>query len=320
MFFTASPLVTNAQYYVYNNSPIYVTTKNATNVTSSSATLNGLVNGSDIYNTYNAITWFEYGTSTYFGSSTARNNSNVGYTDYSANIYNLSPNTVYYFRAVAQNGQGVTYGNINSFVTGPTNVVNTTTYTNNQNYANSSVTTNEATSIGTRSVRLNAFVVNSPDYSATTWFEWGSTPTLGNKTPTMSLGTLNSARHINTISGLAPSTTYYFRAVIQNSSSRINGATLSFTTKAVAVQNNTESTTETTTTTENVTNTTTLEPLVSSIAANTLGAPSFLPGNIIGWLLVILLILILILLSKRLHGEFTGNTPTKDSHSGGHGH
>ncbi len=323
MLFTLSPIISYAQYYNSYNyyNPLNITTTNATNITSVGVTLNGQVNGSNLYSTYNVETWFEYGTNTNFGYSTVHINSNSGYANYSSNVANLSSNTIYYFRAIAQGGQGVVYGNTNSFRTNFGNIINNTIIENNVPL-NPSVITNEATSIGSKSVKLNALVNNSADYSARTWFEWGATPTLANSTPMVYLGTLNSAKHINTITGLAPSTTYYFRAVVQYSSSKVNGNTLSFTTnKAVVTQENaTENTTNTTpTNTENVKNTTTLEP---SLAASAVGAgsSSFLPGNITGWLLLILLVLILILLSKRINGEFTGSKPVKDSNSSGHGH
>ena len=312
IIFTISPVFSHAQYYYnnYNYSPLAVTTTNATNVTSSSVTLNGLVNGNNLYNTYNLNTWFEYGTNTNFGYSTIQSNSNSGYANYSSNVSNLSSNTVYYFRAVARNPQGVVYGSTNSFKTNLASVINTNT--ENNNFLNPSVTTNPATSVLSRSVKLNSFIINSINNPLTTWFEWGTIPTLGNMTPMVALGTLPSAKHINTITELAPATTYYFRAVAQNPFSRINGATLSFTTDNAVSQSNTtvekteNSTIKTDTDKKNITNTSIPESVGSALGANLIGAGFFLPVNIFGWLLLIILILVLMILSKYLHRDLLG--------------
>ena len=314
IIFAISPVFSYAQYYYdnYNYSPLTVTTTNATNITSSSVTLNGLVNGNNLYNTYNLNTWFEYGTNTNFGYSTMQSNSNSRYANYSSNVSNLSSNTVYYFRAVAQNPQGVVYGSTNSFKTDCASVINTNT--ENNNFLNPSVTTNPATSVSSRNVKLNSFIINSVNNPLTTWFEWGTIPTLGNITPMIALGTLPSAKHINTITQLAPATTYYFRAVAQNSSSRINGATLSFTTNNAVSQSNIaektgDSTAKTNMDKENITNTSILESVGSALGANLIGAGSFLPVNIFGWLLLIILILVLLTLGKYLHRDLLDKKP-----------
>ncbi len=296
--FASSPLISNAQYYnYYNYAPLNITTTNATNIADSSVVLNGLVNGTNLYNTYNVSTWFEYGTSTSFGYSTLHINSNSGYANFSANVGNLSPNTIYYFRAIGQNAQGVVYGSTNSFRTNfgfATNVNG-----NNDVYpVTPTIITNSATSVSSRSAKINSFIINDPNSPSTTWFEWGTTPNLNNTTPLVSLGSLSSANHINTITGLAPGTTYYFRAVLQNSSSRINGNTLSFITHN-ATPTSLSSTTEETTNSTTITNTSVLEPAGSALGANIFGSGAFFPVSILGWLLLIILILVLILFVKH---------------------
>ncbi|MBI1925526.1 PD40 domain-containing protein [Candidatus Poribacteria bacterium] len=60
--------------------------------------------------------------------------------------------------------------------------------------------------------------VNPNGLSTTAWFEWGPTPAYGNATPSSDLGTGTSIVSYNqTLSGLSPNTTYYYRAVAQNS-------------------------------------------------------------------------------------------------------
>ncbi|KKR42192.1 MAG: Peptidase M23, partial [Candidatus Nomurabacteria bacterium GW2011_GWF2_40_12] len=90
-----------------------VTTRNATNVSSSEATLNGRVDG----NGRTTRAWFEYGTSSSLGYSTARTSYGSGSTNYERTITGLMPNTTYYFRAMAENSEGTDRGSILSFYT-----------------------------------------------------------------------------------------------------------------------------------------------------------------------------------------------------------
>jgi len=95
--------------------------------------------------------------------------------------------------------------------------------------------TTPATLITTSSAQLNALILNSSinsyvNDSANAWFEWGTTMSLGNKTPTTSVGSLSSVRHASFLTGLRSGTTYYFRAVAENSSIRNIGSVLSFVT------------------------------------------------------------------------------------------
>ena len=132
LFFGPIATLGHAQYYYnyYNpyGSPytdkITITTIKATNITSGSATLNGLVNGKKFFNTANLNAWVEYGTSANLGYSTPRFYSNSGYIDFSSDIGSLSENTIYYFRAVAQGPQGISYGLISAFKTDLIDIVN----------------------------------------------------------------------------------------------------------------------------------------------------------------------------------------------------
>jgi uncharacterized repeat protein (TIGR01451 family) len=93
-----------------------VFTQSASNITTNSATLNGVVNG----NGSNVTAWFQWGTSpSNLFNSTSPQSYGSGSTTYSAPIFGLQPNTTYYFRAVAQGNQGggIIYGNVLSFTT-----------------------------------------------------------------------------------------------------------------------------------------------------------------------------------------------------------
>lgn len=63
--------------------------------------------------------WFEWGETNSLGRSTTRQVLNVNTTPYRfcTNIVNLTPCTTYYYRAVAQNSGGTSYGDIMSFRT-----------------------------------------------------------------------------------------------------------------------------------------------------------------------------------------------------------
>ena len=94
-----------------------VTTRSATGVSSTSATLRGEVdpNGDD------TDAWFRWGTSSSnLNRTTSQQDVGDGTNDvsYSANISGLSANTTYYFRAIAENGEGDDQGSILNFRTG----------------------------------------------------------------------------------------------------------------------------------------------------------------------------------------------------------
>ena len=89
-----------------------VTTNAATNVTSSSATLNGTVNPNGL----TTAVHFEYGTTTNYGHTTANRNYSGNTTqNVSANITGLRPNTTYHFRLVGTNNGGTSYGSDRTF-------------------------------------------------------------------------------------------------------------------------------------------------------------------------------------------------------------
>jgi len=94
--------------------PAVVITSPATNVTSSSATLNGSVDPHGLTTNVH----FQYGTTTSYGLTTA-NQSKTGnaYQNVAANISGLSASTTYHFRIVGTNTSGTTYGSDRTFTT-----------------------------------------------------------------------------------------------------------------------------------------------------------------------------------------------------------
>ena len=74
----------------------------------SQATLNGQV----VQDGGQACTcYFEWGTSTDYGSETPPQGGMVTGSMFSATIYNLAEGVLYHFRAVANNGVAIAYGN-----------------------------------------------------------------------------------------------------------------------------------------------------------------------------------------------------------------
>jgi len=80
--------------------------------TCNSAVLNGYVNP----NGSTTTVWFQWGTTASFGYTTPQQVFNIP-TNFSAEITGLTQNTRYYFRTVAQNVYGTSYGVTISFTT-----------------------------------------------------------------------------------------------------------------------------------------------------------------------------------------------------------
>ncbi|MFH0888518.1 MAG: hypothetical protein V1871_04850, partial [Planctomycetota bacterium] len=206
------------------SAPPTCTTNSATNIGSTSATLNGTVNpnGLDVTACY-----FQYGTTSY-----ATDTSNVsplpgsGTTGVavSINITGLTAGTAYnYYRVVATNSGGTTQGNNLTFTT---TALPTPT-----------CTTNSATNVASTSATLNG-TVNPNGLNVTAcYFQFGTTSyatdTL-NVSPLPGSGTTGVAVSIN-ITGLTASTAYnYYRVVATNSGGTTQGNNLTFTTLVAA--------------------------------------------------------------------------------------
>ncbi len=195
-----------------------VTTNSATGVSQSSAVLNGSVNPNNSFTT----AWFEWGSSSSLGNTTGTQsigNSN-SHTPLSFGLTGLSSNTTYYFRVVAQNNSGTVQGSILSFTTQGDNSGNGAPF----------VSTNFANVVSQNSATLNGSVNPNGGYT-TTWFEYGPSPSLGSSIGFQAVGSGQSTQSFSsTLSGLFGNTTYYFRAVGQNSSGTSYGTILNFAT------------------------------------------------------------------------------------------
>src|SRR5262249_15200751 len=127
-------------------------TGSATSITATTATLNGTVNPSSRDTTW----YFEYGTSTSYGTKTATKDAGSGTSNVavSAPITGLKSGTTYHFRLVATSDAGTARGSDQTFV--PT--------------ASPTVTTKSASSIHDTTATLNGSV-NPLGQSTNAYFE-----------------------------------------------------------------------------------------------------------------------------------------------------
>lgn len=103
-------------YYTGGVTQTVVVTSLPTSINQTSASLNGISRLNN--NNANTNGWFEWGITSALGNSTeTKYVGNTSYNVFNQPIYNLSSNTTYYYRAVAQNQFGVFRGDIVSFST-----------------------------------------------------------------------------------------------------------------------------------------------------------------------------------------------------------
>ena len=177
--------------------PIEVSTSSASDVTSGAATLRGYLSSMGPYN--NVKVWFNWGTSTAYGNTTGEQIL-YGPGPFSLQISGLSPNSTYYFRAAAMPtviGVSAVYGNAASFTTPGGNIA---------------VSTGAETNITATAATITGYLQALGEYrSANVWFEWGTTTSYGQVTPAQTMYSTGVFNY--TLQGLAPGTTYHFRAL-----------------------------------------------------------------------------------------------------------
>ena len=147
---------------------------------------------------------------------TGYQNLNVG-NALSRSVTGLSPNTTYYYRVRAYNGNGTS---------GNSNVVSVTTLPPTGRPV---VITNPATLITSHSATLNG-TVDPHGLSTTVYFQYGRTISYGLRTPNQ-IKTGNNYQNVTAnISGLTAHTTYHFRIVGTNTAGTRYGGDRTFTT------------------------------------------------------------------------------------------
>jgi hypothetical protein len=202
--------------FTTSSAPVAVT-GSPTGVTVTSATLNGTVDPNGRATT----SYFEYGTSTSYGSKTPLKSAGSGTTatSVSAPVSSLTPGRLYHYRLVATSDAGLSRGADRTFSTAgrPTAV------------------TGPASSLTPSSAMLNGKV--TANGLATTWyFEYGTRASYGAKTPTRSAGTGTKPVNVSyALTRLRTATTYHYRLVARNVAGTIRGADVTFTTTGVTL-------------------------------------------------------------------------------------
>lgn len=195
-------------------------TKSASNVTSSSATLNGTVNP----NNSSTTVIFEYGTTTSYGNEISATPGTVNGSlnvDVSADISGLQSFQTYHYRIKGTSSSGTSYGDDVTFTTAILIYIAPT------------VTTNSATNINESSARLNG-VVNPNGDTTTVTFEYGTTTSYGNEI-TATQSPFSGSADINVsanLTSLASNTTYHYRIKGSNSGGTSWGSDKIFTTSS----------------------------------------------------------------------------------------
>ena len=226
-----------------------VTTNNASSLSGTTATLNGSANP----NNSTTTGWFRYSTTNpgtcndVFGtrapaSGGASLGSGISPVNYSEVVTGLPPLTTCYYCAIAQNTVGTSFGSVQSFIIPAPPIAQT----------------NAPSIISGTSATLNGS--GTPNASATTaWFRYSTInpgtgdDVSGTRAPVSGGNALGSGispvLYSQPITGLIPSTTYYFWAIVSNAEGISFGSVISFTTIALSPTVNTNSATFITSTT-----------------------------------------------------------------------
>ena len=194
------------------------TTNEATELTSSSATLNGVVNPGNLSTTLE----FEYGLTQSYGDVLTLLIPIEGEEDtpVQAGVTGLLAGTQYHYRVVATNAQGSVNGQDQMFATLTDGSVPT-------------VVTNSATELTTTSATLNG-TVNPGNLSTSLEFEYGLTSNYGDVLTLLNPVEGGEDVQVNAeVTGLVPGSQYHFRLVATNTSGTTNGEDQTFATVGI---------------------------------------------------------------------------------------
>jgi hypothetical protein len=190
-----------------------VTTTNATGIRQTLAVLNGTLN----VNGSATSASFQYGLTTAYGSTcqagTVTGNATTNISVSTAS--NLTPSSLYHYRAVGNNAGGTSYGADLTFTTLAS--------------ALPTVITTAATDVSTTAVTLNGDFNPNGD-STQVSFEYGLTTSYGSTSYFQTLHGSTLTPDSAGISGLTPNTTYHFRAKGVNILGTVYGNDMIFTT------------------------------------------------------------------------------------------
>ncbi len=209
---------------------IFVITKDATEITSKSAALNGKLctpapAASQTVSPnclFNARVYFEWGTTESYGKTTPEQTM-TDYGSFCANICDLTANKTYHYRAKAVIGEITVSGEDMTFKT--------------LSDGNVAVTTESATEITSKSAALNGKLCTpapaasqtvSPNclFNARVYFEWGTTESYGKTTPEQTMTDYGS--FCANICDLTANKTYHYRAKAVIGEITVSGEDMTF--------------------------------------------------------------------------------------------
>ncbi len=188
-----------------------VTTGSAAGITENEETLHGIVNPEGAETKY----YFEYGTTESLGSKTAEASVGAGTAnlEVSKTITGLTGSTTYYYRIVATDSAGSSYGAKQTFTTS----------------AKPTAETKSAT-VGETVATLKGSV-NPKGEETKYYFEYGTTESYGSQTAEASVGSGTGSVEVGKeITGLLRNTAYHFRLVAKNVNGAADGADQKLTT------------------------------------------------------------------------------------------
>lgn len=290
---------TPQRQYLSQQTPT-IETRSATSVTSASAVLVGAVNPQGSADT---VRWFEWGTTQSLGKQTPKANQGTSAGDFSYSISDLQPNTIYYYKAVAQNANGVVTGSLFSFQTGGPNYLPTTPTAGVTPIAITQI----PSGVSRTGATLNGLALPGGTVSTTGWFEWGVTIDLGNTTVAQSIGSAASIPFSQNIANLSPGTSYYYRAVIQNERGKAQGIILRLVTDSYGITVSPPAPIK-----EEI-----KAPPKATTATNTAAVgviSKCLPNSLAGWLLIILIIVLVVIAIDHLVDRYQKRKEEKKRH------
>ena len=194
-----------------------VSTGTASSIAPTTAKLNGKVTPNGLSTNW----YFDYGTSTSYGTRTATKSAGSGSSaqSESASLTKLKVATVYHYRLVASNSAGTTYGADHSFSTS----------------VPPGVQTGAAQSVGVSTATLTG-AVDPKTRSTTYWFEYGTSTSYGTKTASQSAGSSSGAKTVSVgLKGLVSGMTYHYRLVAKSDAGTTTGGDVTFQTAGVTL-------------------------------------------------------------------------------------
>lgn len=209
IFFIAFPVLALAQ-----SAPL-VNTLGPDYITEQSARLNGKVNPGGMADTYYWFAWSFAGRSQSYTTKKIR----VGSTmrEVHETIVGLAPNTTYCYVVVAENSRGKDTGQISCFTT--------------KKLLDSAIPESRAITVGVKSILATSAIVRGyvapHTTTATYWFEYGTTLALGQSSRTLTRTGASDYVEVM-LTGLDPSTSYFYRIVSESGGKRWYGEVLTF--------------------------------------------------------------------------------------------